>query len=479
MKGVEQSAASGAAVGILARALDRPDLGRAAMMTSVLPYSGPVRILVMGVVKRGKSTLVNELLGVKVSPVRVLPETLGLIAYPCVTSRPRAWSVEPDGRIRKLPAETRRFRRRIARGVGHRSDVTVRFGRYRTPRGVTLIDTVGESEASDQQADSSGLVPDDVVASAAGIIVVFGVPGVSATDVQLLERVTRARLDDPTAVLFIIKSVDSAVKLQDLADFRAELAQVSTIAECASRAVLIREGDLGAIKAVRNWMNFRMRETAAPSLRGSEDFNWQAELNSEIDARLARSGPGIRLPDGLLTQLPEALRGPASSVTIEAFQARHIARIRSEYEVAYEIYSRAAATWSSEQTNLINSLTPLRADYIAAQERFKKASSGDWGPGCLLLGMLPFSLFFFPFGPFVVGGIYWFWYTAREEAKSAAAHPYQVRMAELDAQLRSINSQLALHQKARPVPPVVPPELQPTMPKRWWRRSKNQGEREG
>jgi hypothetical protein len=454
----------------LTEALDRTDLRRNVLLSEMLEHSGSRRVLVMGVVKRGKSTLVNQLLGLAASPVHLLPETAGLIAYPSTSASATAWGVDSNGVTRRLPAGVRRFRRQVSRGAGRGLELSVRSSHYLTPTGVTLVDTVGESEASLDTGVPAGGVPEDIVRTATGVIVVFGVPGVSATDVDLLRRVLQVRSSDPASVVLVIKSLDAAVSRSDLEDFREELQLVDDIAPVAAKAIVVSEGDDPALDTIRAWMT---RQNGLSMSRG--DQGWPIELETELERRRSDPDPdpgqGVDLSEKTITDLPPELQERVRWLAPAAIAERHISQIRSQYEAERLAFDGQYANWDAGCKPLAERLARLERDLAGVEGRIRELKRGGLAPGILLLVALPFSCVAFPFGPIAVGIAMWFWSDARAVQKAEEVRPLETRVTRLSEQISKCLEEIAIHNRLQPLAPVIPNELrESTRLRRWCQR---------
>lgn len=117
---------------------------------------GVVRVLVLGEIKQGKSSLVNALLGREVLPVGVTPTT-GATVIVRASDTPGMWSVEPDGTRERLDAPT--FVKR-AKGAPRGEDestghLEVHVGADVLPIGLELVDTPGINDIANWRATIS------------------------------------------------------------------------------------------------------------------------------------------------------------------------------------------------------------------------------------------------------------------------------------------------------------------------------------
>lgn len=173
-------------------------------------YANGDGVAIIGLLKRGKSTLVNSILGVQVSPIGREPETW--CAINVTNGRWKAWARQADGVEVPLPADPEAFRESITRRGGSVSrDVNVAQIRCpnRLPEGLRLIDTPGLLEVDLEEAD---LVWRRSGAIAAVLISSFP-PGVGKEERELLEKMMKHFGDH---VRIVMKGLDSELTAEDL-----------------------------------------------------------------------------------------------------------------------------------------------------------------------------------------------------------------------------------------------------------------------
>lgn len=170
-------------------------------------------IAVIGLVSRGKSTLVNRLLGAEVQPTGPNPVTFGCGFFR--KGEPRAVGIRADGARVGLPTDPDGFRHAARRHEGQDAvDFEYSWG-FRLPDDVILIDTKGLDEVG---ADfGSHLDEMERSWAAQGAVYAFLVtavpPGASARDV-LLYRALHDHFDGRVTV--VVKQVDSSLTLEEL-----------------------------------------------------------------------------------------------------------------------------------------------------------------------------------------------------------------------------------------------------------------------
>lgn len=444
----------------LAGAVGRADLQRTVVLSTLLPTVGETRILVMGVVKRGKSTLVNQLLGADVSPVHVLPETVGLIAYESHPTETRAWSADDSGQVRSIPFRESAFKRRVSRGGRSQTvGLAMRVARYNTPVGVTLVDTVGNSEATDPTVAATSAVPDDVVAGASGVIVVFGVPGISDSDVLLLSRVLTLRANASNSVLLVIKSVDSAVKRTDLLDFRAYLMQEQpSLRGVLERAVLVHEGEISALAYIRQWLLDRRnqepssrpsRKRATTPRSDSQQFStepvpeWEKAISETLRGLATDPTATVRLPKSVTGALPDDLRGLVINLAPGAVARRRSEAGGKRRATQANERGRMVAAWRGERRSLKLEIAELKASIRAARSRASSENRKGAGIGCAGL-LVSFAVF--PVGPILM----LVWAAIRSEENQTKALPHRLLADQLEQALQTAKGQLAIHELSAP-----------------------------
>lgn len=171
-------------------------------------------VAVIGLVSRGKSTLVNRLIGADLLPTGPNPVTFGL-GY-LSSGPPSATGYDRRGREISLPVEVDSFRHETRRHAQQKiSDFEYR-GDLRIPLGVRLVDTKGLDEAQtnyDPEIRELGMSWSEQ--GAVGAVLVSSVPpGASAQDITLYGSVRRHFGDN---VLVVVKRIDSSISTEDLA----------------------------------------------------------------------------------------------------------------------------------------------------------------------------------------------------------------------------------------------------------------------
>ena len=210
-----------AAVVELCDILGTPSLARDLAAASEMATISGRRIAVAGLVKRGKSTFVNRVVGQELSPVNLLPETSSVLCFSS-GSKLRASGISFDGKIRKLSKKPHRFSKDVNREARRPLLAASYQGLRNLPENFCLVDTPGayETEVVANSLVESGM-PSSLFHLCGGFIVVMGVPGLSAVDLQLLKRINESAGQLPVRVL--LKGLDSSISQNELLEYSKEV----------------------------------------------------------------------------------------------------------------------------------------------------------------------------------------------------------------------------------------------------------------
>lgn len=211
----------------LAESLGSARLKRRAVELTQWLNRPTTHVVVCGEFNRGKSTLVNALLGVDICPVDLLPET----AVPAVfehDSRPAALVEYLDGRREELEASASAFRRfSAARGDEVKAVRLLRVGlpSELLAAGIALIDTPGVNDLSQQRADvTHGFLP----MSDAAVLVLDATAPLTRTEASFLsEHVLPNVLDRLVFVLGKADRVDPEELDDAVSGARARVEQIT------------------------------------------------------------------------------------------------------------------------------------------------------------------------------------------------------------------------------------------------------------
>jgi len=179
------------ACGIEEQGLVRTDLARLDGDLSAQRFT----IGVFGLIKRGKSTLLNALLGTEVSATHVTPET-AVPVYVEHGDQARTEVHLATGEVRELaPSEAIEWTSQ-KHNAGNRRGVT--HVRWALPsdmlkHGVRLVDTPGLDDAEADELYTTRTIQ-ELDAADAGIVVFMSPPSVGATEMSFLRQVAEAHL---------------------------------------------------------------------------------------------------------------------------------------------------------------------------------------------------------------------------------------------------------------------------------------------
>jgi len=425
-----------------------------ATMLAVSELSGPITAVV-GYVKRGKSTLVNQILGRELSPTGPLPETASAIAYQRSRTANAAGFTTSLAQRRIAPRESA-FRKACARAAA-KDLVFVRFeGDVNLPDGINLVDTAGAGESSDAvQSLALGGTAEALLSVVDFALVVFGCPpGPEAAELEYLRRVTR--VVGPERVRLVIKALDSSVDRANLTEWRDYLADFADLSSIAAAAFHISDQDPTDIRLIRRWLS----ETAStPVPRRSavkraqrqimaalERLDWSVELDV-IDEEIALLQPS----------LADALRPRTRSGKLRAAQAE----LDAEYERACKAYEAAYRSYMSEYTPLSGAHSSKQRELERYRQERDEANrsrkSDNTGTGCIGFFLLPLSFIFFPIGPIVV--IVWMWASMKSPEDDSIVAGLNQRIAAAESELAGLTRQLELLNARKPEPPSPPARL--------------------
>jgi GTPase Era involved in 16S rRNA processing len=241
-----------------------------------------LRVLVAGEAKRGKSTLINALLGRDVLPTGVTPLTA--VATTLTAGSPERIEVTfADGRVLELPLDsladfgTERGNPGNGRDV---SSITLWLDAPVLARGAEIVDTPGTGSVHAHNT----VAADEVLPTMdAAIFVLSADPPVSASERDLLERVARL-----SVALFVV--LNKADYLDD-----AGLAEALGFTSAVAAAATGRPQRIYAMSA---------RTTGDPGLAAfASDLGAYLDTGRLTDLQRSVSGHVTRLAEGMLDEL--------------------------------------------------------------------------------------------------------------------------------------------------------------------------------
>jgi small GTP-binding protein len=311
-----------------------------------------LRVLVVGEAKRGKSTLVNALLGRDVLPMGVTPLTA--VATTVTQGTDEGLDVVfTDGRAARCPLSaidefgTERGNPGNRRGV---ASITVRLDAPILARGLEIVDTpgTGSVHAHNTAAADSALPSMD-----AAIFVLTADPPVSATERDLLARVNG--LSVTTFVVLNKADYADAAGLAEAAEFTERVVREATgrparLYPVSARAALSGAGDAGFAEFSADFSAYL-------------DTGRTADLRRSATAQLCRiAGAGI--DEIALARRAAEMRSSDAAGRVAAFTAR-LAAVRERGTEAADI----AAAESKRMLAELNAAAETETARLTAELR--------------------------------------------------------------------------------------------------------------
>jgi small GTP-binding protein len=351
-----------AALGELATLGTDPD--RAAITDLTGRVAGQrLRILVAGEAKRGKSTLVNALLGRPVLPVGVTP----LTALATTVRHGPADKVTVrtgDGQIRQYPLSALDdlvTERGNPGNVRNLSAVTVSVNAPLLAHGVELVDTPGTGSVHRQNTAEA----DQAIATMdAAIFVLSADPPVSASERDLIARVA----GDSVAMFVVLNKADrlSGTDLTEVLEFTDEVTTRAAgrpvgVYPVSARAALSDDGDPGFARFLAD-------------LTGYLDARRDSDLRRSVERHARRMALSLR-DEVLLARRAGRSQGAEADQRVRAFAAK-LAEVRDRR-------SDAADLVAAEARRLLAALNQAAVDDAAAAARRVGADLDDLLGGAL------------------------------------------------------------------------------------------------
>jgi small GTP-binding protein len=284
-----------------------------------------LRVLVAGEAKRGKSTLVNALLGRAVLPSGVTPLT-ALATAVRYGQDEGVTAVFRDGRTEAHPLSalddlvTERGNPHNRRGI---ASVTVTLDAHILARGVELVDTPGTGSVYAHNTAEAELALETMDAA---VFVLTADPPVSASERELISRVAQLSV----SMFVVLNKVDYlSTDASPSVDGGLDIHRRSELAEA-----LEFTANVAAQAAGRSVQLYPLSARAALSAAGdlgftsfANDFGKYLESGRASDVRLSVAGHAERLALSLLdevdlTRRAAEMRTGEAAGRVEAFQAR-------------------------------------------------------------------------------------------------------------------------------------------------------------
>ena len=255
-----------------------------------------LRVLVAGEAKRGKSTLVNALLGRAVLPTGVTPLT-ALATTVRHGGHEQVTAVSPDGHAQVYPLSalddlvTERGNPANARNL---SSVTVWVDAPLLAMGAELVDTPGTGSVyghNTQDAQAALRTMD------AAVFVLTADPPVSASERDLITQVAQL-----SAAMFIVLNKADRLSGGDLAevlDFTADVVARAAghrlrVYPVSARAALAGPGDAGFAAFETDFTSYLQRERLSDLRRSAADQARRIALSLRDEALVARTAAQMR-----------------------------------------------------------------------------------------------------------------------------------------------------------------------------------------
>jgi small GTP-binding protein len=308
-----------------------------------------LRVLVVGEAKRGKSTLVNALLGRDLLPTSVTPLTAVATTLIYGTDRDLDVAFE-DGRTERHPLTalddlvTERGNPENARGV---VSVTVQLDAPLLAKGVEIVDTPGTGSVyAHNTSAAEGVLP----SMDAAIFVLTADPPVSASERDLLGRVNGLSV----TTFMVLNKADQAdaAGLAEAAEFTKRVTSRATgrpvrVYPVSAKAALSAAGDEGFAEFAR-------------------DFSAYLDTARTADLRRAAAAQLRRIADGGMDEIALArraaeMRSSAAAERVAAFAAR-LAVVREHATAAADV----AAAESKRMLTTLNAAAEAKTPRLTA-----------------------------------------------------------------------------------------------------------------
>jgi len=366
-------ATNGLIVGLAARALglDRfhknrvlEELHTACLFDQILVP----RVVVIGVVNRGKSTLVNDLSARYIAPQSYTPETATLLALlNDKARRPIGFTI--DGSHLRLPRSSSRFSNALKRATRVKLASAIYPCVEMLPENLALIDTPGVEEA-EQSANEGALVYATKVAirHATAAIVVLGVPGIKGSDVQLIRETVEILRADRTMV--VIKANDSSIEMNDVAMWKDELDLEPELA-----VVLLVDSDKSGLSAIHTFLQSVSRTPFSPKRH-------EQMIDRVIDGgcRSVSHNQPLKVGRSILKELPPDIRSKFEAVQPRQLRKNQKKTLRSHKrseklrrDQAKRDFKNAMTAWREIDSSIKASLATSWAHIAECEEELGEA----------------------------------------------------------------------------------------------------------
>jgi hypothetical protein len=286
-------------------------------------------------------------------------------------------------------------------------------------------------------------MPESLYRLCDGFIVVMGVPGLSAIDMQLLESLNE--VVGTSSVRVVLKALDSGYKYSEMKDYSEQVLvgvpnETFVIADSDQHELELLLRSLGPLRNHDDSTVFRESQSITKAV--------QCDLFTTLRQRAERDE--LEFPRHLLKSLPGELAD-----LVERFGKGEFKR-RQEKEAAEsrraELAKRKAEreAWRNTNADLRQSFKSCRSELIGAQKALNDARPRLARLGFGLWILFGGSFFFFPVGPIIAVAIMWFFYS-KLESEFAKSEPHlTTRVQQAQEALNRSERLWAVHQKHKP-----------------------------
>jgi hypothetical protein len=370
---IESGIAGAAALLRQARELYQGDPAALAVLDELAQrLGGPLRIAVAGMVKAGKSTLLNAIIGEEIAPTDA-GECTRIVTWYRYGHAPRITLHPLTGEPRALPVNRDEGRLVFSLGGLQAEDVEKLVVDWPSAslRNLTLIDTPGIASLSSEVSGRSTafLLPEDAPMAADAVI--YLMRHLHASDVHFLEsfKDTAAGKSGTVNALAVLSRAD------EIGAGRIDaLISAAVIAERYSRDENLKPLALGVVPVAgllaQSARTMRQRDVDAFTVLARMDRNRREKMMLSVD-RFVRPGPeglpgpdGLPVPDGLDPELKESLVQRFGMFGIRLAVALIRGGIDSPTELAHELARRSGL---GQLLGTVDSLFQTRAEALKAR----------------------------------------------------------------------------------------------------------------
>lgn len=396
---------------------------------------------------RGKSTLVNSIIGAELSPVNFLPETASVLCFARAPAT-RAHGITFEGKEKSLSTRPESFAADVSREARKPLLAASYQGNLSLPDGLCVVDTPGayEAEVASKSLVSSGM-PASLHSLCDGFIVVMGVPGVSAIDLQLLRNLNNAVA--PSAVRVVLKGLDSSITRSDLKDYASDV--LSTV---MNEKFIIADSDqrelVSLVNSFRKISSSWQVDDGPHPVASSRSLRVMLSVRQQVTSALQnrREQDEFDFPKQLLKDLP-----PQIGELVKSFAKGESMRRQEERKEQARRAEKAKRQaekeqWQAKDYQLNQAVQTAKGSLLAAE---KALSSGQPSVGCGPWIFLGLSFFAFPIGPIIAGAVLWFFYIIEEDEFASRRPGLQSQVERAREAVDRATRLHADHQRTKPV----------------------------